>query len=250
MDRADARGMEATTRVHHAPRVTLNWRAVPFTCREKEGKKWKREKSGRKVLQTPMGNGRYRYWRAPRPRPRLHRRQKRRRKKQVLEVALSGTSSPPNSLTEAQVTIQVLQESLRASLLREQALKEKLQRTIRKTNTIIPQEAGDAALLRNEQAESGFKGVVRNKDGWAAHTQRQQGDRQHLGTFDTPVQAARARRDYYANIVAAAHQVPECFRALVPKQAPCISLDFDQHPIMILLDTLIWIMIVLFRTDV
>lgn len=104
--------------------------------------------------------------------------------------------------------------------------------------------------LKNDEAESGYQGVTRNKAGWAAHTKRTQGERTHLGTFDTPVEAARARRNYHENVVAAACQVPAYFRALLPQQPPCLTLDLHQHPIMILLDTLIWATAILFRTDV
>lgn len=203
MDRADDRSCRAATWVPPAPHVTLNWQAKPFTLRGGREEKWIREKSGRKVLQTPLGNNRHKYWRAPRPRPKLNRRRKRQKKKQVLEAK---DHAPPANLTDAHVTIQVLQAALRAALLREELLKDKLQKTVNTTNKLIPPEVGDDALLQNDSAESGFAGVTRNKAGWAAHTKRQQSERTHLGTFDTPVEAARARRDYYADIVAAAVQ--------------------------------------------
>lgn len=250
MNRAGDRGIEATTRVLPAPHVTLNWQAVPFTCRGKEETKWKREKNGRKVLQTSMGKGKVRYWRAPRPRPRMHRRRKRQCKKKVICQAMAEDTILPENLADAQVAIQVLQAALRASLLREQKVGEQLRLQTAKASAMVPEQPSDNTLQRSEEAESGFTGVTRNKAGWSAHTQREQGNRSHLGTFNTPVEAARAHQDYYANIVAAAHQVPACFGALLPQQMPHVHLDLGQHPIMIILDTLIWIMIVLFRTDV
>jgi len=198
MDRADDRGSTATTRVLPAPRVTLNWQAIPFTCKEKAEKKWIKERSGRKVLQTPKGNGRYRYWRAPRPRPRMYRRSRRREKSVVIKAALSTNVAVPENLQEAQVAITVLQAALRSALQREDALKDKLKQSAERSNKLVRAQPGNNQLQKNEAAESGFTGVTRNKSGWSAHTERQQGVRKHLGTFDTPVQAARARRDHCA----------------------------------------------------
>lgn len=203
MNRADDRGSRATTRVQPAPRVTLNWQATPFTCGRREEKKWIREKSGRRVLHTSTGRGKVNYWRAPRPRPRLHRRRRRQCKTQVLNKTMSQEKIVPESLTEAQVAIQVLQAALRASLLREQKLGEQLRVQIEKTSSMVPAQSGDETLPKSDAAESGFTGVTRNKSGWAAHTERQQGTRVHLGTFDTPVEAARARRDHISDVVAA-----------------------------------------------
>lgn len=208
MDRADDRGF-ATTRMQPASRVTLNWQAVPFTCRGKEETKWKREKNGRRVLRTLTGGGKLKYWRAPRPRPRQHRRRKRQCKKQVIHAAMSQEKIVPMNLAEAQTAIQVLQGALRASLSREQKVGEQLRQEIAKTSALVPQQPADANLHQSDVAESGFKGVTRNKSGWSAHTDRQQGERVHLGTFHTPVQAARARRDHYADFVAAVQQAPQ-----------------------------------------
>jgi len=204
MDRADDRGVTATTRVQPAPRVTLDWQAVPFTCRGKVETKWTREKNGRKVLQLPKGGGKVKYWRAPRPRPRLYRRRKRQCKKTVLHKTMSQEKIVPVTLTEAQVAIQVLQGALRAALLREQGLQEQLRLQTDKTSAMVPEQPGDAALQRSEVAESGFKGVTRNKSGWAAHTKRCAGYRKHLGTFETPIEAARARSA--AETVAVVHE--------------------------------------------
>lgn len=195
MDRADDRGLTATTRVLPAPRVTLNWQAVPFTCRGKVETKWKRERNGRKVLQTSTGGGKVKYWRAPRPRPRLYRRRKRQCKKQVLHKTMSQEKIVPVSLAEAHIAIQVLQGALRAALLRETKVGAQLRQEIDKNSAMTPPQPGDAELPRSEAAESGFEGVTRNKSGWAAHTERCAGKRKHLGTFKTPVEAARARRD-------------------------------------------------------
>lgn len=130
MDRADDRGVSATTRVQPAPRVTLDWRATPFTCRgkeEKEGTKWTREKSGRWLLRTSDGHGKTKYWKAPRPRPRLHRRKRRKRKQEVMDATMAHSACPPMGLEEAHTAIQVLQDAVRASVAREHKLQTKLQ---------------------------------------------------------------------------------------------------------------------------
>jgi len=216
MDRADDRGRQAATRVHAAPRVTLDWQAVPFTCREKEKTKWIREKGGRMVLKSLDEHGKAKYWRAPRPRQRLHRRKRRTRKKEVMDNAMSN-ACPPKSLEEAHTAIQVLQDAVRASVAREsklqmtlQATKDKLRdfhdkarRHATELDRLVPQRSGDEQLQRNKDAESGFVGVTRNKGRWAAHTARSGGVREHLGTFDTPVEAARALQDRLAATVAA-----------------------------------------------
>lgn len=210
MNRADDRGSQATTRVRTAPRVTLNWQATPFTLRGKEGSpKWIRESNGRKVLVTSTGKGKPKYWRAPRPRLRTFRRSRRREKKKVMQAALSKSAAIPTILHEAQVAIAVLQQALRAALQREDALKEKLQKTVKQSNKLIPEQLGDSELQFSEKAESGFRGVTRNKAGWAAHTARSDGHRQHLGTFNMPIQAARARRNYYADVVAVVQQTQQ-----------------------------------------
>lgn len=217
MSRADDRGSQAATRVHPAPRVTLDWRAAPFTLRGREETKWIREKNGRRLLLT--SSGKQKYWRAPRPRPRLHRRQRRRRKKKVIEAALSKDTTPPPNLAEAQAAIQVLQAALRASLEREQKLAQKLQYGIDKTNQLQIKEPGDKQLDRNQEAESGFAGVTRNKTGWAAYTTRRQGERKHLGTFNTPMEASRARRDYLSTqVIATVQQAPHW----IPNRVFCI----------------------------
>jgi len=120
----------------------------------------------------------------------------------VIHAAMSQEKIVHMNLAEAQTAIQVLQGALRASLLREQKVAEQLRRETRKTCDMVPAQPGDAMLLRSD-AESGFEGVSRNKAGWAAHTKRVKGDRTHLGTYETPVEAARARRDHIADVVAA-----------------------------------------------
>jgi len=200
MGRADDRGGQATTRALAAPRVTLNWQAEPFTTRGKRETKWLREKNGRRVLQLSHG-GHKRYWRAPKPRPKPSRRQKRRQKAGIVRDALSPTESVlPPPASDPAVTIQVLQAALRASIERERKLNTKLQqreaghyRHAKELDRLVPQAPGDELLPRNHQAESGYVGVTRNKGGWAAHTSRYNGNRIHLGTYDTPLEAARAR---------------------------------------------------------
>jgi len=217
MGRADDRGDRATTRVRPAPRVTLDWRATPFTCRGKEDTKWKREKTGRWVLRTSNGHGKTTYWRAPRPRPRLHRRQRRRLKQEVVDEAMARDHRRPQSLEEAHTVIQVLQDAMQASIAKELAMRAKLQavenalvesqakatRHATELDRLVPQQPGDALLERNENAESGFVGVSRNRGRWAAHTPRNGGVREHIGTFDTPVEAARALQDRLAATAAA-----------------------------------------------
>jgi len=260
-DRADDRGRGATTRAPSASRVTLNWQAVPFTCRRKEESKWTREKNGRWVLRTSNGRGKVTYWRAPRPRPRQHRRARRRHNKEVV-AQQAHDNTPPADLSQAHAAIQALQAALRASWAREEQLQSKLRQSADRVNNMIPAQPGDAELDRNEEAESGFTGVTRNKAGWAAHTKRKRGVRKHLGTHDTPVEAARARRDYYSEFVAAVHQVPQglsavvhavpqwiAYTQLLPQQPPRLTRYVD-HPILIMLDTLLWATIILFRTDV
>lgn len=216
-NRADDRRRRAATRVQPAPRVTLNWQAQPFTLKEREDKKWKREKNGRRVLVTSRG-GKAKYWRAPRPRPRLHRRLRRKEKQGVIKCALKQSAANPASLHEAEVAIKVLQEALRSALQREDSLKSKLQQAVAKVNKLVPEEPGDDVLQKSHAAESGFAGVTRNKHGWAAHTNKQQGERTHLGTFDTPIEAARVRRDYYADVVAAIEQAPQ----YIPNTTFCV----------------------------
>lgn len=217
MDRADDRGRRATTRVQQAPRVTLNWQAVPFTCRGKEETTWLREKSGRRVLRTSFVGQGTRYWRAPRPRPRANRRRKRRAKKEVMDATVANHSLAPTSIMEAQVAIQVLQQAVQASVAREAALQKKLHKAeselakaqhkvkqhAMELDQLAPQQVGDDLLRRNPDAESGFVGVTRNKKKWAAHTARSGGVREHIGTFNTPVEAARALQDRLAATVAA-----------------------------------------------
>jgi len=86
-----------------------------------------REKSGRWVLKSTNGHGKTVYWRAPRPRPRLHRRQRRRLKQEVMDAAMDCDSSPPLRLNEAHIAIQVLQNAVRDSVARELELQRKLQ---------------------------------------------------------------------------------------------------------------------------
>lgn len=171
MGRADDRGF-ATTRMQPASRVTLNWQAVPFTCRGKEETKWKREKNGRRVLRTLTGGGKLKYWRAPRPRPRMHRRSKRRCKKKVIHTALAQEEIVPMHLAEAQVTIQVLQGALRAALQRETALKEKLQETKKMKQdcaATIPAPRGEFdverfRLIPDDQQTEWQKGCINEDD--------------------------------------------------------------------------------------
>ena len=184
MDRADDRGVHATTRVQPAPRVTLDWRATPFTCRGKEEAKWRREKNGRRVLRTLNGHGKTIYWRAPRPRPRLHRRQRRRIKQEVMDAAIDRNESPPMSLLEAHTGIQVLQDAVRASVARELELRKKLQdtedalvqsqakvgRQAAKLDRLALKHTGDVLLQRNEDVEPEFVGVAGNEGKWATHT--------------------------------------------------------------------------------
>lgn len=161
-------------------------------------------------MQTSRGKGQVKYWRAPKPRPRMHRRRRRKCKKQVLDKTMSQATIVPASLTEAHVAIQVLQAALRAALLREEKTKQQFCTQVAKTSAMVPQQPGDAGLQQNDVAESGFTGVTRNKSCWSAYTERQQGVRQHLGTFSTPMEAARARRDYLNNVAAAAmEQLPK-----------------------------------------
>jgi len=209
MDRADDRGVQATTRVQPASRVTLDWQATPFTCREKVETKWTREKNGRWLLRTSDGHGKVKYWKAPRPRPRLHRRKRRKQKQEAMDAAMEHSTCAPTSLGEAHTAIQVLQGAVRASVAREHEMKRKLQdaedaletchekvrRHATELDRLAPQQTGDELLRRNEAAESGFVGVTRNKGRWSAHTARSGGVREHIGTFDTPVEAARALQD-------------------------------------------------------
>lgn len=211
MSRADDRGLRAATRAPTVPRVTLDWRAAPFTLRGEERPKWIREKNGRRVMCRSHGDGKATYWRAPRPRPRSNRRSRRRVKKGVIDAAMSRNTTPPESLVEAHVAIKVLQDALRAAIGREQVLMDKLQQRVRQSNQLIPQQPGDDVLPRNDAAESGFEGVTQNKAGWAAHTMRSQGNRTHLGTFKTPIEAARARWQYLNTcaIAAMVQQAPQ-----------------------------------------
>lgn len=124
--RADDRGSHATTRVQSAPRVMLNWQAVPFTC-VKEDKKWIREKNGRRVLRSSVGGGKTKYWRAPRPRPSLHRRRRRGGKRAVLNTAPAQDPTSPTSLLQPQVAIQVLQSLIRDAHQRNAELQLELQ---------------------------------------------------------------------------------------------------------------------------
>lgn len=144
---------------------------------------------------TSHYDGKQVYWRAPRPRPRLHRRSKRRWKNVAIKAALTKDVAPAATLQEAQVAITVLQQALRSALQREEALKDKLQKSAKQSNKLVPAQPGDDNLQRSHKAESGFQGVTRNKGGWAAHTARADGKRRHLGTFDTPLQAARAIKE-------------------------------------------------------
>jgi hypothetical protein len=118
-------------------------------------------------------------------------------------------NTPPADLSQAHAAIQALQAALRASWAREEQLQIKLRQSADRANSMVQPQPGDTELDRNEEAESGFTGVTRNKAGWAAHTKRKRGVRKHLGTHDTPVEAARARRDYYSEFVAAVNQVPQ-----------------------------------------
>jgi len=138
-----------------------------------------------------------------------------------MDAAMERNESPPISLTEAHTAIQVLQDAVRASVARERELQRKVQdlegaltqsqekekRHATELNRFAPQQPGDALLQRNEDAESGFVGVARNKSRWAAHTAREGGVRKHIGTFDTPIEAARARHDMPTDRVAATTSV-------------------------------------------
>ena len=125
--RADDRGSRAATRLQSAPRVMLNWQAVPFTC-VKEDKKWIMEKNGRRVLRSSVGGGKTKYWRAPRPRPSLHRRRRRGGKRAVLNTAPAQDPTSPTSLLQPQMSIQVLQSLIRDAHQREAELRLELRR--------------------------------------------------------------------------------------------------------------------------
>jgi len=130
MDRAGGRSCYAATRAAEL-RVSSGDRNRPFTMREKEEKKWMKEKNGRRVLKISNGNGHHRYWRAPRPRPRPNRRQRRRRKKAVTEVAIQGPPPPAASVGAAEVIL-VLQNVLQTAVQAKEEAQQKLEKTRRK----------------------------------------------------------------------------------------------------------------------
>jgi len=58
---------------------------------------------------------------------------------------------------------------------------------------------GDELLQRSDQSASGFKGVTAETGGgWVARISY--GRRQRIGKYDSALEAARARRDYLANV--------------------------------------------------
>lgn len=56
---------------------------------------------------------------------------------------------------------------------------------------VVNRSQNNMNLPRRSANESGYKGVYRNRDRWAASIQAY-GQRIHLGTFDTPEEAAKA----------------------------------------------------------
>jgi len=82
----------------------------------------------------------------------------------------------------------------------EQQVSAKKQRTATTPN--IKALPGDELLQRSEQSVWGFVGVwlARHSDQWRAAGPKYRGARTDLGTYASPLEAARARRDYLMGI--------------------------------------------------